>query len=515
MARSFLMHTLQRAVARVRTAEHDPQRRTFLRRTVATGAALAVPLAFPRATRAAAAPRIVVVGGGLAGLAAVEALDRAGLRADLFEAAPRVGGRCWSERRAFGAQVAERGGEFIDTSHEAIIDLAARLGLPLDDVLEAEVPGTTPLWWFDGAAYTLAAATADLQGLLPALDADAAALIDALPTYARATPAQRRLDRMSAAMWIHTRVPGGTGSRLGQLLANAYTEELGADPQDISAVTVVALLRATPRDAVSPYAESDQRFHVRGGNDRVVEGLAARISDRIETGMRLASLARDADGGYRLGFARDAAVRSVRADRVILALPFTLLREVDLAHAGFRARKLAAIRSLGMGRNTKLQLAFASRFWRARGCNGETRLSGSYVTTWEVTRSQPGDAGILNFFSGGSIAQRAGDGTPEDAARAALADLERLQPGSTAQWNGAVIRNAWDRYPWTRGSYSLLTPGQYTAFHGAEWEPEGHVYFAGEHTSEEASGYLDGAVESGVRAARETIASLTARRRAA
>src|SRR5205085_3667442 len=194
MARSRVLHVIQRALVGVRAHAHDAQR------------------------------RIAIVGAGLAGLAVAEALDRAGLHARLFEAAPRVGGRCWSERRAFGDQIAERGGEFIDTAHDEILALAARLGLELDDVLEAEIPDTAPLWWFDDAAYTLASATADLQGLVPALDADARALGDTLPTYARATPAQRALDRMSAAAWIDTRVPGGARLRLGRLLANAYSE---------------------------------------------------------------------------------------------------------------------------------------------------------------------------------------------------------------------------------------------------------------------------------------------------
>jgi monoamine oxidase len=516
MARSAVMRILQRAVvgaAPARADEPNPRRRALLRGGAALGATLALPASLH--AYAATVPRIVVVGGGLAGLAAVDALSRAGLHATLYEAAPRVGGRCLSERAVFGAQVAERGGEFIDTGHEEVRALAADLGLALDDVIEAEPAGTAPLWWFDGAPYTLSDATADLQLLLPALDADAHALADSFPTYRAATPAQRALDRLSAEAWIASRVPGGGRSRLGRLLANAYTEELGADPARISAVTVVALLAATPRDALSPYAESDQRYHVRGGNDRIVTGLADRAQDRIETGMRLIALARDAHGGYRLTLARDAARRTVHADRVVLALPFTLLRDADLAHAGFRARKLTAIRTLGMGANTKLQLQFASRHWRTHHCNGETRLEGSYVTSWEVTRAQPGDAGILNFFSGGTAARRAGAGTPEDAARAALEDLERLHPGSTAQWTGAVIRNAWDRHPWTRGSYSLLEPGQYTAFHGIEWEPEGHVYFAGEHTSDDSSGYLNGAVQSGQRAAREVIASLRAQKRAA
>ena len=512
--RSRLMGLLARAVAQQRVGR-EPQlaRRRLLRH----GAALALAAATPGAWAASLARpvrpvRTIVVGGGLAGLAATDALVHAGIDARLFEAAPRVGGRCWSERRAFGAQVAERGGEFIDTGHATVRALADELGLVLDDVLAAQAPDTAPLWWLDDAPYTLAEATRDLAALLPALDADVAALGETLPTYRAATPAQRALDAMSAARWIDTRVPGGRTSRLGRLLANAYTEELGGDPEEISAVSVVALLQATPRDALSPYAESDQRFHVRGGNDAIAQALAARIPDRIATGTRLTAIAHEADGRYRLTFARDSAVQVERADRVVLALPFTLLRECDLARAAFRPRKLAAIRTLGMGRNTKLQLQFTGRHWRDARQSGETRIEGPYLTSWEVTRAQDGAGGVLNFFSGGRAAVRAGDGDVDSAARAVLDALERMLPGSTERFTGVAIRNAWDRHPWSRGSYALLRPGQYAAFHGIEWEPEGGVFFAGEHTSDAAAGYLEGAVESGLRAAAEVAASVATRR---
>ena len=514
--RSRLMGILARAVARQRAERSpEPARRRLLRHGAALAMAAATPGAWAASLARPARPaRVIVVGGGLAGLCATDALVRAGLQATLFEAAPRVGGRCLSERRAFAPQVAERGGEFIDTGHATIRALCDELDLALDDVLDAETPGTAPLWWLDGAPYTLAQATADLAGVLPGLDADIAALGDTLPSYRAATPAQRALDTMSAARWIDTRVPGGRRSRLGRLLANAYTEELGGDPEEISAVTVVALLQATPRDALSPYAESDQRFHVRGGNDAIAQALAARLADRIVTGTRLTAVARGADGRCRLAFARYAAVRVERADRVVLALPFTLLRDCDLARAAFRARKLSAIRTLGMGRNTKLQLQFTTRHWRDAGVNGETRVEGPYLTSWEATRAQDGASGVLNFFTGGRAAVRAGEGDVDSQARAALAVLESVLPGSAARFTGAAIRNAWDRHPWSRGSYALLRPGQYAAFHGVEWEPEGPVFFAGEHTSDAAAGYLEGAVESGLRAAAEVAASLATRRAA-
>ncbi len=315
---------------------------------------------------------------------------------------------------------------------------------------------------------------------------------------------------MTAAEWIDARVPGGSASRLGQLLVNAYGEELGGDPDEISAITVVSLLSGSPEDRFSPYEESDQRYHIRGGNDQLVTKLADGTGGPIETRTRLVSLARRPDGRYRLVVVRDAAEREEIADRVILALPFTLLRLVDLRDADFGARKMQSIRELGMGRNTKLQLQFDDRFWLRGTGNGEYRLRGSFQTTWDVTRAQGGTPGVLNFFSGGSAAVAAGLPDIDAQAEASLRELARYVPGAPPLWNRRVIRNAWDRNPWSFGSYALVKPGQYTSFYGVEAEPRGHVYFAGEHTSIESQGYLDGAVETGERAAGEVLRSLGA-----
>lgn len=501
-------------------AQRDARRREARRELLRGAAALAGSALLPvraAAQRASSEPRIVVVGAGLAGLAAAWTMARQGMNVAVVEAAPRVGGRCWTERRAFDeGQIAERGGELIDTAHDDIIDLALALGLVLDDLHAATPRGTSGTAYIDGRRYADAEAAADFARLWPALRADSRRLGDDLPTFARHTPQQAALDRMSARDWLASRVPGGLASPLARLLANAYVEELGGELDEISAVTVIDLLRGSPEDRVSPYEASDQRYHVRGGNDLLVARMAEALGPRIETSSRLAALARRPDGRYRLVVARDAAQRELLADRVVLALPFTLLREVDLAHAGLRPRKLAAIRELGMARNTKLQLQFADRAWVAQGGNGETRVEGSYQVSWDVSRGQPGAAGILNFYSGGATAVRAGDGTPEERARLALADLERIHPGIGARWNGRAIRNAWDRHPWSRGSYSLLRPGQYVAFHGVEHLPEGRIHFAGEQSSQAWYGYLNGAVESGLRAAREIVRSAgAAARRAA
>ncbi len=453
MARTDLMRALGRLVARARAERRDAQstpaqraawraraerRRDFLGGTLALAAAGTLPAASRAAMAPApAAARVVVVGGGLAGLAAMRALADAGVAATLVEASPRLGGRCWTERRAFDdGQIAERGGELVDSTHDALIDLCAANGMPLDDLLAAEPRGSGAAWLVDGAPYAQEAANADLARMLPALERDARALEPDLPTYRRYHPAQQALDRLSAAEWIDSRVDGGLDSRFGRLLANAYIEELGGELPEISAVSVVALLNGTPRERFSPYEESDQRYHVRGGNDLLVDLLARDLAPRIETGTRSRGTGANArrtlpgDGGARQRDARhDGRPRDPRA-----AVHAPGRRRSGAC--GLPPRKRLAISALGMGRNTKLQLQFRGRPWNAAGGNGETRVEGSYTTSWEVTRAQAGEAGIINFFSGGTTATRAADGTPEARAADALSDFARAYPGIAAAWNG-------------------------------------------------------------------------------
>ncbi len=178
VARTPLMQLLQRVARDAARREADPalpSRRTFLRRT----AALAAATAWSPLSLAAREQRVVIVGAGLAGLTAAWTLAGAGVRATLIEGSPRLGGRCWTDRHAFAdGQVAERGGELIDTTHERIRALCARLSLPLDDLVAAEPKGSAPAFFFDGAPYTLADVERDFRAVRPALAADAKVLGD-------------------------------------------------------------------------------------------------------------------------------------------------------------------------------------------------------------------------------------------------------------------------------------------------------------------------------------------------
>jgi monoamine oxidase len=99
-------------------------------------------------------------------------------------------------------------------------------------------------------------------------------------------------------------------------------------------------------------------------------------------------------------------------------------------------------------------------------------------------------------------------GTPQTRAQQFLAQLEPVLPGITPHYNGKATIDFWAGYPWTKGSYSYWSVGQYTKFSGAEREASGNCHFAGEHTSIDFQGYLNGAVETGERAAGEILAAL-------
>jgi monoamine oxidase len=246
-----------------------------------------------------------------------------------------------------------------------------------------------------------------------------------------------------------------------------------------------------------------------GGNDQITAAMADRLRGQITLGSELVAVVLNSNGSYTLTFNQGGTRRQVSADKVVLALPFSILRSsVDWKRAGFNALKATAIREQGMGTNSKLHAQFSTRHWRALGCNGDTFGDTGFQSTWEVTRAQGGTAGILVDYTGGTIGASFGTGTPVERAQQFCAQIEPLLPGISSRFNGKATVDFWPAYPWTKGSYSYWKVGQYTKFAGAERERSGNCHFAGEHTSVDFQGYLNGAVESGERAAAEILADL-------
>jgi monoamine oxidase len=506
MARTPLMSQVQLAAAE---AAAGTTRREVIKRAGAVTAGIALTRPWLPIAQAATAPRIVVVGGGLAGLTAAYRLKQAGYAAQVYEASNRIGGRCWTIRGAFAdGQIAEHGGELIDTGHTDMRHLVQELGLTTDNLLSAQANGTEDFYRFDGQPYSFTQATNDLKTIWQQLHSDLSAA--SYPTlYTSSTARGRQLDNMSIADWIAAYVPGGAASKLGQLLDVAYNIEYGAETSDQSALSMIYLLGYAGPGQLRVFGKSNEKYHVTGGNDQVPTLLGQALGSQVTLGSELVAVKRNADGSYGLTFKQGSKTKAVTADQVVLALPFSIMRSsVDWSQAGFSAVKARAIRELGMGTNSKLHVQFTDRHWEGLGNNGNTYSDTGYQDTWDVTRAQPGRSGILVDYTGGTIGASFGSGTPASRAQQFLGQIEPLLPGITAKFNGRATVDYWTGYQWTKGSYSYWKVGQYQGFAGAERERSFNCHFAGEHTSVDFQGYLNGAVESGQRAASEILADL-------
>ncbi len=512
MARTPLATRLQRAAAAAAAESREGDattrgltRRDLLRTAGATGAGLALASALGRPVASGAtAPRIAIVGAGLAGLTCALDLRREGYRADIYEASDRIGGRCFTIRGVFAdGQIGEHGGELIDSGQEAIQLLAEELGLELDDLVEGETEGTEPLGFFDGVPYAWDDATRDFKKIYKQLQKD----VEAAPfptTWDSYTKRGRELDRMSVADWIDAYVPGGLKSKLGQLLDIAYNIEYGAETSVQSSLNLIYLLGYSDRD-FQIFGESDERYHIRGGNDQLTTRLADTIGpERIQLGTKLVAIAENSKD-FDLWLSKGGNSFKKTFDKVVLALPFSVLRTLDYDRAGFEALKKTAIEEQGMGTNSKLHVQFSRRYWNGLGSNGETYSDRGYQNTWEVSRAQKGKSGILVNYTGGKVGAGFGTGTVAQRTQQFLGQIEPVLPGATAQYNGKSVLDFWTANPWSKGSYSYWKVGQYTKFSGIEAVQQGNCHFAGEHTSIDYPGYMNGAVESGQRAAAEIL----------
>jgi monoamine oxidase len=482
---------------------------------VGTAASAAV-LAWPSRARAATQPSVTIVGGGIAGLTCALILRDKGFTSTVYEASGRLGGRMFSNTSYFAAQqVSEWCGEFIDTGHHTIRTLAARFGVPLDDLPAAEPQGSHETYFFDGHYYPKAQADADFHEIVGVLQAD----LDAAgypTTFDAFTRAGYELDHMSIAAWIASRVPGGTRSALGQLLGTAYAIEYGADIEDQSALNLLYLLSFQPTAKhLDVFGESDERFHMRGGNQRLPEAVAAELDDAIKTGYRLVRLAETAHKRYCCTFERGANSIEVVSDFVVLAIPFAVLAQVDTTDAGFDPLKRYAISHLGRGHNGKLHLQFEHRGWLGPGpwpgkANGASYADTGYQSSWEATGAQPGTPGILVLYSGGSVTDAmltqvpfatARDNNVVRDAHHGLGQLAPVYPNLA--WNQRATQSLPHRSALFGASYAYWKVGQYTRFGGYEGTPQGGVYFCGEHTSQDFQGFMEGGASTGKQTAKD------------
>lgn len=460
--------------------------------------------------------RVVVVGAGLAGLTAAYRLTQAGVHVQLFEARDRVGGRCWTARGFVDGQTAEHGGEFIDTRHVHIRKLARELGLTMEDLWKGFVPGSFSPNSIDGKLLSHTTIHEQLRPVSDAVTAEARRIgvirkgrkpSAAAYTYGTATPGGVRLDAQSMSDWLDRNVPGVIGAPLGVWLNEVMCGWYGLDMDGLSAATWMDYF-------LIPTPGADERWHVKGGNDQVPRETAGRLpSGALNLESPLLSVRRRGDGSYELRFGGASSGPLVVADRIILATPFTTLRQVDLSGAGFDAQRMAAIDDLGMGADVKLLLQYDRRPHTFRNWDGSMEHAPPNFETWESSVAQPGTSGLITVYAGGRTgasweAPHPHGPGPESLISRTVDQINRVVPGTGAHFNGRAWVDLWTLDPWTLGAYAAFTPGQWAKYWGYTGRAEGGVHFAGEHTSTYSQGYLNGGVESGDRTAIEVMGAL-------
>lgn len=460
-------------------------------------------------------PRIVVVGAGLAGVSAAYQLTKVGAHVELYEARARLGGRCWSSREGWAdGQTAEHGGEFIDTRHVHIRQMAKELGLPLEDLTAAYVAGTSYPRYTNGHYLSVHDDKAQMDRINKAvyrvarqigvLDGKGKASSKAI-SYGTATPGAQKLDQLSMSEWLDHNVDGVLGTDFGAWLDQSMCGWYGLNLDDLSAVNWMDF-------SVIPDPGADERWHVRGGNDQIISRAVATLpASTVHSDAVLTAVRRRSDGPYELSF--DGMSAPVAADLLILTLPMSTMRQVDLSQAGYSDQTMAAIGGLAMGHDVKLLVQYDTRPANMNHWGGGLESADPDFDTWESSVAEPGAASLITVYAGGRTGSSWTADAPHGTAPSALVDqivgrMETIVPGTRAHYNGKAWTDLWTRDPWTNGAYAAFITGQYTRFWGGIGQAEGNTHIAGEATSTYSQGYLNGGVESGDRVAIEVMKKL-------
>lgn len=457
--------------------------------------------------------KIGIVGAGLAGLVCGNELKKNGIIATLYDANNRVGGRCFSMGGSFSApvnfpnQVVERGGEFIDNLHKTMLGYAQQFGLTLEDV--EKQPGEV-FYYFNGQRYQESVVVDEYRNLVAAMRADLLKLSSA-PTADNHTSADIALDNISLLEYLETRQ---AGSVVKAAISAAYMAEYGLELHEQSCLNFLLFIHADKRSKFKPFGVfSDERYHIVEGNEKIAQGLANQLPGQINLGMRLVRVRKNASNRIELTFVNGAKTTSIAYDAVVLAVPFTVLRQVELdANLELPLWKRQAISQLGYGTNAKMMLGFNRRPWLDLGSNGSSYSNLlNHQSTWETNPTKATNTNaVLTDYSSGKRGAILNPSKVQQEATRFLGDLELVYPGAkaAAARNGDNLRvhlEQWTSNPQTLGSYTCYKPGQFTTIAGNEGKQIGNLHFAGEHANSfyEWQGFMEGAALSGIQAANE------------
>lgn len=457
-------------------ARRQLARREFLRTALgAVAGSTALLAACGESESQAAGRRVLVIGGGLAGIGAARGLQRAGVRVTILEARRRIGGRVWSTR-ALGTRL-DLGAAWIhDVRGNPLTALADRERLARVatdwDLVELRQPGGAPV-----PPATLARVAERSEALLERLEAEA-----------EDAPAQRTLEAAITAALAGTERTATERATLDWLLGLEIPLDLAEAPGAL---------------ALGALAEGET---YRGGGDAMlregtmplVRALARGLDIRTGTAVtRVTQRDRGVEVRVRGG-------RVLRADACIVTVPLGVLKAGDVEFdPPLPRRTQAAVRALGVGLLDKVFLRYGERAWPSGATLG---VIGAPLadTVAAVDLHQVTGEPIVAAFVGGDSARELERAGRAEALRAVTATLAEGF-GAAARAPEASYVTQWGADRWARGSYSCLAPGSTPADREALTEPIGRLLLAGEHTSTERPSTMDGALRSGEDAARRAI----------
>lgn len=446
--------------------------------------------------------KIIIVGGGIAGLNCAYQLKKKKIVSTVYEGSNRTGGRMFTAKNIMAQGLTtELGGEFIDSGHKDMIKLAAEFGFGLIDTTVSSSSGLIDdAYFFNNQLYTEMDVINAFLPVATKIQTD----IDSLPnsiTYNNPGSAIA-LDNTTLEQYIQSL---NCVSWLKELLTVAYVTEYGLETAEQSTINFLFLFSTDTSKGFEIFGVSDERYKIAGGNQQITTALAQQLGANVIKEHKLVELNKDNKGKYLLTFEKPNGSTVTRdANFVVLALPFTLLREVDIKFQ-LPAWKQNAIDNLGYGTNAKLLLGVSQRIWNTQGYRGGALTDESFQLGWDNSELQPGTSGGFTLYSGGANGVAVGNGSVQSQVNMQLPGLNKVFPGINQKLNGNMERMHWPTYEWTKGSYACYKPGQWTTIAGAEIETIDKLFFAGEHCSADFQGYMNGGAETGRKAAKEIM----------
>ncbi len=426
--------------------------------------------------------RVLVCGGGLAGLTAARSLIDRGADVHLIEARNRLGGRVWTVRDpGFDNIPIEAGGEFIDGEHHEIRKLVADSGLTLQVILR------------EGFGLAL-----DVHGRVQLFKGQRPIWTE----FKRALSHEAALLRAAECDWHSTAASAIARHSLDALLgARRASDEVRAMAQGLSGFYLADADQMSALPGVELSMQPTDPGHVtlsriKGGNDRLIQKLAARKGLKVSLQLEAKRIEHGARGVTLRVADRGGKMAALTADYLVMTAPAPVVRDLEFTPA-LPATLRMALKALTTGPATKAHLLFDRAWWRQKDHPQAWGTNLDTGAVWEAAGARPG---ILTLLAGGRASKAFRDllelGGPQRLVRRLswLGETEDVRDFRSTTWE-------LDRF--ARAGYMVFGTGFKPEWRSELWRAVGRIAFAGDHTSRNWHGYMNGAVESGARAARD------------